>query len=994
MSDDGGQALSSGSLWHRWEPHIHAPGTILNDQFRGPDAWTRYLDSLEAASPTIRALGVTDYYDTDIYERVRGAKSDGRLENCGLIFPNIEMRLGVGTVKGAWVNIHLLVSPEDPNHVSEIKRFLARLSFEAFDDSFCCSREDLIRLGQRADPAIQDLVAALEHGSKQFKVSFDQLRQACQKSAWAQANFLVAVAGNEGDGTSGVRGAADTTLRQEIEKFAHVIFASSVSQREYWLGQRNASIDELWDRYEGPKPCLHGSDAHDHKSVGVPAESRYSWVKGAQEFDALRQACIEPAGRAYVGEAPPVGATPSQVIQRVQISGAPWAKTPVLELNPGLIAIIGARGSGKTALADIVAAGCDAVSERLNEQSFLTRAQEFLDETSVTLQWQVGSEPTVRALDNSQSDFSAQYPRARYLSQKFVEDLCSSDGMSDALLREIERVIFEAHNLSERDGAVDFEELLDMRTARYRQARDREEEALANLSDRIGTELEKDKLVPGLRAQIAEKERLITRYKSDRTKLLSKGSEERVTRLEALTGAAEKVRNYLRFFSNQAQSLLAMKDEVADFRNNKAPEALRGAKERYASSGLKDEEWTPFLLDYSGDVDVVISEGLKRAKSSGDSWKGTTPASSPNPDTPLIDPEADLKKTPLALLEAEISRLEKLVSVDRDTGNKFSAVSKRIVEESAALEGLKEKLKDCEQAKERAFGLVEDRAASYARVFEAVLAEQSVLIDLYSPLMARLSNALGTLQKLSFSVMRVASVDRWASDGEELLDLRRQGPFKGRGALQQLAEASLKSAWETGDAEAVSAAMAAFRKDRQEDLLEHSPVSKGEPANYRAWLKKFAQWLYSTRHITVRYSIEYDGVDIRNLSPGTRGIVLLLLYLALDDQDDRPLIIDQPEENLDPKSIFDELVGLFSQAKSKRQVIMVTHNANLVVNADADQVIVASAGPHLAGGLPPISYMSGGLESAHIRQAVCDILEGGENAFRERARRLRIRLKR
>jgi energy-coupling factor transporter ATP-binding protein EcfA2 len=135
-------------------------------------------------------------------------------------------------------------------------------------------------------------------------------------------------------------------------------------------------------------------------------------------------------------------------------------------------------------------------------------------------------------------------------------------------------------------------------------------------------------------------------------------------------------------------------------------------------------------------------------------------------------------------------------------------------------------------------------------------------------------------------------------------------------------------------------------------------------------------------------------IDIRKLSPGTRGIVLLLLYLALDDADDRPLIIDQPEENLDPQSIFDELVGLFIEAKRKRQVIMVTHNANLVVNADADQVIVAEAGPHKERQLPPISYISGGLESAHIRKAVCNILEGGERAFRERARRLRVKLER
>jgi len=73
---------------------------------------------------------------------------------------------------------------------------------------------------------------------------------------------------------------------------------------------------------------------------------------------------------------------------------------------------------------------------------------------------------------------------------------------------------------------------------------------------------------------------------------------------------------------------------------------------------------------------------------------------------------------------------------------------------------------------------------------------------------------------------------------------------------------------------------------------------------------------------------------------------------------------------------------------------MVTHNANLVVNTDADQIIIAEAGPHPHGALPPISYRSGGLESAEIRKAVCDILEGGEDAFRERARRLRVRFDR
>ena len=202
----------------------------------------------------------------------------------------------------------------------------------------------------------------------------------------------------------------------------------------------------------------------------------------------------------------------------------------------------------------------------------------------------------------------------------------------------------------------------------------------------------------------------------------------------------------------------------------------------------------------------------------------------------------------------------------------------------------------------------------------------------------------------------------------------------------------LRDAWQTGDAAAVSDAMRKFREKHQDALLEKAPYPRTDRSNYRPWSRRFAQWLYSTSHILLEYGIKYDGIEIQKLSPGTRGIVLVLLYLALDDADDRPLIIDQPEENLDPKSIFDELVPLFQEAKKKRQVIMVTHNANLVVNTDADQVIVADVGAQSVGGLPPITYKSGGLDEAEIREIVCDTLEGGEEAFRERAKRLRIAL--
>src|SRR6185295_13283494 len=98
-----------------------------------------------------------------------------------------------------------------------------RLTFNAFGEPFSCTREDLIRLGQRHNSSLTGQ-AALALGSEQFKVSFDQLRQAYDGSAWIKQNVLIAVSGSETDGSSGIRDGADATLRQEIEKFAHVIF--------------------------------------------------------------------------------------------------------------------------------------------------------------------------------------------------------------------------------------------------------------------------------------------------------------------------------------------------------------------------------------------------------------------------------------------------------------------------------------------------------------------------------------------------------------------------------------------------------------------------------------------------------------------------------------------------------------------------------------------------------------------------------------------------
>jgi hypothetical protein len=290
-----------GSLWNRWDPHIHTPGTTLGDQFKGNDPWDDFLSRIETSDPPIRALGITDYYSIDAYEQVLAFRAKGRLSGVQLVFPNVEMRFGIETTRSAGINVHLLFSPENPDHLDLIRRFLSELSFQFQRETYHCNAHDLLRLGRAFDKYIKDDLKARQEGASQFKVNFDQLRDAWKGSAWIQQNALVAVAGGGTDGTAGLKdNASFAALRREIEAFADIIFSSHTQQRDFWLGRGTVNVEELRSKWRGCKPCLHGSDAHRPEKVGSPDLDRFCWIKGDPTFESLRQACIEPDGRAFV----------------------------------------------------------------------------------------------------------------------------------------------------------------------------------------------------------------------------------------------------------------------------------------------------------------------------------------------------------------------------------------------------------------------------------------------------------------------------------------------------------------------------------------------------------------------------------------------------------------------------------------------------------------------------------------------------------------------
>ena len=160
----------------------------------------------------------------------------------------------------------------------------------------------------------------------------------------------------------------------------------------------------------------------------------------------------------------------------------------------------------------------------------------------------------------------------------------------------------------------------------------------------------------------------------------------------------------------------------------------------------------------------------------------------------------------------------------------------------------------------------------------------------------------------------------------------------------------------------------------QTDLISERRLSRSGLNGITDYV--FTMW---PSFLIVKAVAKLNGKPTEILSIGQRGTLLLKVYLATSTAK-QVFIIDQPEDNLDNNFIMNELVPLIRRAKQSRQIIMSTHNANLVVNADSEQIIIA----RLEQGK---NYISGSIESPKINLGIRDILEGGEEAFKRREKK-------
>lgn len=968
-----------GSEWRRWDLHVHTPESKLGDSFPST-TWDEYLDSLEkaAAESEIAVIGVTDYMTIDGYEKILAARNDAanpRLQSVRLALPNIEFRATPPTKDNKALNIHLLVDPSDPDHVDKIKRALKQLRYSYGGESYGCYREQLIEFGKKLDSSLDD-DAAYRRGIEQFKPSYEVIEKWLADEKWLRENSLIGIA-NGKDGISGLPLDGFAATRDKLLRSSHFVFSGNPKDREHYLGKKDTSPEsEIIRQYGSLKPCLHGSDAHAIDKLFAPDQDRYCWIKADPTFEGLKQVLWEPEARVSIGKSKPQQSDSSRVITTLKINASNgWFADGGIPINPGLVAIIGEKGSGKTAIADLVAFSSGAYIQENSQSSFIEKARLHLNGLKTTLEWESGTSTSAELVGKP---FVAQRPLVRYLSQDFVEQLCSNDHEGHELQEAIEEVVFAHLEEARREGFSSFSELRSSRESASQAERDtlrgelaashREIEramlAIDQIPGKTALKEQAEKQVEELKKQLPQVEALADKEVLDKLEL------EKTGKLEVEQSIAEKSREK-RSIEDIAKSYVLIKDRTGK-QIDELMETANGI-ERIPAEISKSmyPVWNETVEVELAKVAAALDKEIAELKGPAE---GATPEG-----TSLASRELRIKSLQESLSKDELNR-KRLLDLQKQIAAQVATVA-RITKEIADTEG---------KTKKQLAAKLAERRKLYGEYFAALEEDGTGLHELYAPMKSQL-DSLGPEMKFELSAGYRVDTKAWLERAARFYDGRKPAASAKKDEVEKFVVESLAPAWKTGDETKVSAAFEQFY------ALVDPPRFMKETAAPSLKLIELFDWMFATDHIGVSYKILYGGIGLENLSPGTRGIALLVLYLLMDADDRRPLIIDQPEGNLDNASVYEQLVPYIKKAKEKRQIILVTHNPNLVVATDAEQIIVAVAERPTTQPYPSIRYHSGSIEHASkegapgIRQAICTLLEGGKRAFKDREERYSIK---
>ncbi len=300
-------------------------------------------------------------------------------------------------------------------------------------------------------------------------------------------------------------------------------------------------------------------------------------------------------------------------------------------------------------------------------------------------------------------------------------------------------------------------------------------------------------------------------------------------------------------------------------------------------------------------------------------------------------------------------------------------------EKSESLLGRRAQLHDLEELPMRLKALESARTDLMGEIFglkEELLSEYR---RLYSPVQAFIDRHPVSQEMDALTFSAEMSIGSLADQLLEMIHQGRRGSFQGDKEGRERLEALIDRHSFASVAE-LSAFLTELMSHVTQDLRDGTTAvdtTLAEQLRKEYEPEQFLNHVFGLSYLRPEFALLWRGKPLDKLSPGERGTLLLVFYLCIDRRDG-PLIIDQPEENLDNETITAFLVPAIRYAKAVRQIVLVTHNPNLAVVCDADQIVHAEIEKSDGN---RISYVAGSIEEPRITQLIVDVLEGTKPAF-------------
>jgi len=1007
----------TGSEWHKWDLHIHTPVSHINN-YTGKDLdekWENFIQDLEKLPPEFKVIGINDYLFIDGYEKVVKYKAKGRLKNIDTIFPIIEFRIKKfgGHKEFKRVNFHVIFSDKLDTRIIR-QQFLNQLygkyklapGNEGIEWYAAITPESLADLGSMIKATIpeskkDEYGSDMEEGFNNINFDEEDLIKLLKASTYLKNNFLTAIGKTEWDAFSW----NDNSIaeKKNIINSVDFVFISSETIDAFNKAKEKLEKENVTSLLLDCSDSHHYSTAKSKDRIG----KCFTWIKADTTFEGLKQVGIE-TDRLYVGALPilleRLKISPNKFIKSIIIDkvansnmAETWYKDFNVELNPSLVAIIGNKGNGKSALTDILG----LVGNSYNDNySFLTKSKfrnpkpfNKASNVEAKIVWVDGSEDGYTNL-NSVIDLN-KIEKVKYIPQNFLETLCANED-EQGFEEEIKKIIFSHTACTDRLGFTNLDELINYKTEIINKE-------LGNIKGELDVankkiiQLERKSsknFRQGLEEGLKNKNEELKNCDLSKPVTIVAPSEdsEGEEKNKELNNRIVEIRKKIEL---EKAKLIEKSERKSTLQLDLAE--LTKIKQAFeiTQSNLKTfvETQIPLLNRFSLDVNDILTYKFSLISIDKLLSEKTQELTQINIDIFGNNEETKGIEAEISELSIELSKVEERLDEPyrlyqkylQDLANWESRRSK-IIGTSSSLDSIKYFEDQIKYLDEKLNSELDRELSVRNNLIKKLFNKKSEIIQQYKLSYKPITDFIEKYGHLMNDYQINLTVE-FTLEGfiQKFFDHISQGA---KGTYIGVEEGNrflsdLASPFNINESQGLIDFLSSIRESL---FFDKRSTEEDVGRDIEKQLKKgytiddLYKFLYDCDYLKPIFKLNLADKSISSLSPGERGALLLIFYLFLD-KDDKPLIIDQPEENLDNQSVYKYLVHFIKEAKQKRQIIIVTHNPNLAVVCDAEQIIHMTIDKNANHA---VSCEAGAIENPVINKVIVDILEGTKPAFKNR----------